>query len=193
MTLTALDQVRVLADPLRLRIVEQFCRAEFTTKQVAQTLGESPTKLYRHVDALERVGLIRQVRTRRNRGTLERYHQAVARAFRADTSLFGGGAARPETETLRSMVSTIFETTARELSELTARGEVPGEGASDTGVLSFVRVETDAATIARFTRRLQKLLADVRALDEAKPGAAASRAYRLTLTFHPLDSTDPTG
>ena len=85
LTLTELEQIRILADPLRLRMVEVFCRGEHTTKQVAQKLEEKPTKLYHHVEALEKVGLIRQTRTRRNRGTLERYYLAVAKAFRADS------------------------------------------------------------------------------------------------------------
>ena len=118
LVLTELEQVRVLADPLRLRIVEQLCQEESTTKQVAESLGEKPTKLYHHVEALEKVGLIRQTRTRRNRGTLERYYLAVARKFKADASLFSEPAAAGDTETLRSMVSTIVETTGRELENL---------------------------------------------------------------------------
>ncbi len=66
MVLTELDQIKVLADPLRIRILESLSE-ERTTKQVAQLIGEKPTKLYHHVDALERVGLIQQTRTRQNR------------------------------------------------------------------------------------------------------------------------------
>ena len=86
-TLKNLDQMKVLADPLRIRILEAFC-AERTTKQVAELLGEKPTKLYHHVDTLERVGLIALSRTRQNRGTLEKYYLAVARTFRADSRVF---------------------------------------------------------------------------------------------------------
>ena len=81
-TLKDLDQVKVLADPLRIRILEALLE-ERTTKQVADLLGEKPTKLYHHVDALEKVGLIALSRTRQNRGTVEKYYLAVARTFRA--------------------------------------------------------------------------------------------------------------
>ena len=86
-TLKNLDQMKVLADPLRIRILEAFCQ-ERTTKQVADFLGEKPTKLYHHVDTLERVGLIALSRTRQNRGTVEKYYLAVAHTFRADSRLF---------------------------------------------------------------------------------------------------------
>ena len=86
-TISDLDQLKVVADPLRIRILEAFCR-ERTTKQVAVVIEEKPTKLYHHVEALEKVGLIRLSRTRRNRGTLERYYLAVARTFRTDSKIF---------------------------------------------------------------------------------------------------------
>jgi DNA-binding transcriptional ArsR family regulator len=186
-TLTELDQVRVLADPLRLRIVEQLCLEERTTKQVADALGEKPTKLYHHVEALEKVGLIRQTRTRQNRGTLERYYLATARAFKADPTLFGGERSRTTAKTMRSMVATIFETTARELDELAASDAEEAGGDADKGVLSFLQVRTDEATMRRLTRRLQKLLADLQALDEGTPEDGGDRRYRLTLAFYPLD------
>ena len=86
-TLKDLDQVKVLADPLRIRILEALLE-ERTTKQVADLLGEKPTKLYHHVDALEKVGLIALSRTRQNRGTVEKYYLAVARTFRADLGTY---------------------------------------------------------------------------------------------------------
>src|SRR5262245_52283071 len=80
-TVTDLAQIRALADPLRLRILGALGREPRTTKQVADVLGEKPTKLYHHVEALERVGLVRLTETRPNRGTVEKYYQAVAGRF----------------------------------------------------------------------------------------------------------------
>src|SRR5688572_8700707 len=120
-TLSNLDQVKVLADPLRLRILKTLCEGERTTKQVAELLGEKPNKLYHHVDALERVGLIKLTRTRQNRGTLEKYYLAVARSFRTDSRLFqttGDKVGGEETATLHQMMATIFDTTAAELARL---------------------------------------------------------------------------
>ena len=103
-TLTELEQVRILADPLRLRILEVLCDEERTTKQVAEQLGEKPTKLYHHVEALEKIGLIRQTRTRRNRGTLERYYLAIARRFTADPKVFAGEVGQEKAETMQSRI-----------------------------------------------------------------------------------------
>src|ERR1051326_7711550 len=73
---TGLDQVRALAHPLRLRLLELFARQPRTAKQAAEVLGEPPTRLYHHVAALERAGLIRLKETRQNRGTTEKYYEA---------------------------------------------------------------------------------------------------------------------
>src|SRR5262245_65133076 len=91
LTLTDLDQVWALADPLRVRMLGAFVE-ERTTRQVAEVLHEKPTRLYHHLKALAAAGLIRRTRTRRNRGTLETYYRAVAGSFRADASLFSPGA-----------------------------------------------------------------------------------------------------
>src|SRR5262245_52487033 len=85
--LANLEQLKVLADPKRIRILEQLGE-ERTTKQVAEILGEPPTRLYHHVAALERVGLIRLARTKPSRGALEKYYVTVAKAFSADPRLF---------------------------------------------------------------------------------------------------------
>src|SRR5688572_6992339 len=90
--LTTLDQMKVLADPLRIRILE-LLGEERTTKQVAGILGLPPTRLYHHVAALERVGLVRLARTQQRRGAVEKYYHAVARAFSADPRLFTSKAA----------------------------------------------------------------------------------------------------
>ena len=83
-----LDQVRLLSDPLKLRLLQTFAESPKTTKQVAARLGESVTKLYRHVDALHDAGLLVVVEEKQKRGTIERTFRAVAQRFEADHALF---------------------------------------------------------------------------------------------------------
>jgi len=85
-----LETVRLLSDPLKLRLLQAFADSAKTTKQVAAELGESVTKLYRHVDALHDSGLLEVVDETQKRGTIERTFQAVARRFEVDRSLFSG-------------------------------------------------------------------------------------------------------
>jgi DNA-binding transcriptional ArsR family regulator len=188
-TLKNLDQMKVLADPLRIRILEAFCQ-ERTTKQVAELLGEKPTKLYHHVDTLERVGLIALSRTRQKRGTVEKYYLAVARTFRADSRVFQpkvkGGS---EKSALRQMLSTIFDTTAAELASLIDRGEFATK-AEDEGIVSFLDIRASKAQLEQLRDKLHQI---VQSLADDAEGAAANDddkvqgRYRLTLAYYPLD------
>ena len=81
-----LEQLNVLANPTRQRILSQFVEEARTTKQVAELLGEPPTRLYHHVDALAKNGLLILEREVPKRGTTEKYYRAVARQFRVDES-----------------------------------------------------------------------------------------------------------
>jgi DNA-binding transcriptional ArsR family regulator len=87
-----LRQVRLLAHPLRLRLLEQFAAGARTTKQAAAALGEPLTKLYHHVHALERAGLLVVRGRRRIRGAVEASYELAARLFEVDDSLFRGAA-----------------------------------------------------------------------------------------------------
>jgi DNA-binding transcriptional ArsR family regulator len=192
-TLADLEQVKVLADPLRIRVLEALCDGERTTKQVADALGERPTKLYHHVEALEKVGLIRLTRTRRKRGTLEKYFVAVARRFRTDPRIFSAGEVPTdeESEALHSMISTVYETTADEVRRLVASDGL--DGLDQQGVVSFLEVRASDAEIRKLRARFKRLLEGIAAkccTDE--PVEEGARRYRLNIAFYPLD-TAPKG
>ena len=85
-----IEQVRLLSDPLKLQLLQAFAESEKTAKEAAECLGETLTKLYRHVDALLDGELIEIIRETPKRGTVERTFRAVAERFEVDQSLFSG-------------------------------------------------------------------------------------------------------
>ena len=192
-TLRDLDQIKVLADPLRIRILEAFCQ-ERTTKQVADLLGEKPTKLYHHVSALERVGLIALSRTRQNRGTVEKYYLAVARTFRGDSRAFQPKADRDvgneKTVAILQMISTIFDTTTAELASLVDQGEDAMNAIEEEGIVSFLEIRTSKAKLKELRDKLNEIIQSLTAVTEgaAESEDAGQGRYRLTLAYYPLDS-----
>jgi DNA-binding transcriptional ArsR family regulator len=184
--LTDLEQIRVLADPLRIRILELLCDEELTTKQVARKLDEKATRLYHHVEALERVGLIRLTRTRQNRGTIEKYYIGVAKAFRADAQAFMGQAGTEETgEALEAMVSTITDTVSREVRQL-IKNSGGAELLEDDGLLSFIEINTGQDEIDKLQKKLKRTVMKL-ADDAAVEPAEGDRRYRLLVAYYPLD------
>lgn len=189
-SVTDLETLKVLADPLRIRILECFCRDEYTTKQVAEKLKEKPTRLYHHVDALQRVGLIRLTRTQQNRGTLEKYYRAVARRFEADASLFttADTAAGETAEGLSSMTASILTRTSEELSALIAAGH-SARGLKEDGLFSFIEIRAGKERIRRLRKDLKSLLEEIAEACES-PSSDSDQTekerYRLTLALFPL-------
>ena len=99
-----LEQVRLLSDPLKLQVLQAFAEGEKTTKQIATELGESVTKLYRHVDALHDAGLLEIASEKQKRGTIERTFRAIAERFEVDQSLFAGEAADEGAAAIRQVL-----------------------------------------------------------------------------------------
>lgn len=181
--LANLEQMKVLADPRRLRILELLCDQERTTKQVAEILGEPPTRLYHHVDALARVGLIRLARTRQSRGAVEKYYRAVAKAFSADPKLFASRRGPQAAEAAATLATRALDLTAEDLRALLAQGESL-ESLTEQGILSYLEVRGTPREIEAIRTRLGKLIESCTSGGgESRPGGTA---YRLTIAFFPL-------
>jgi DNA-binding MarR family transcriptional regulator len=99
-----LEHVRLLADPLKLQVLQAFAEGDKTTKQIATELGESVTKLYRHVDALHDAGLLVITSEKQKRGTIERTFRAIAERFEVDQSLFAGETADEGVAAIRQVL-----------------------------------------------------------------------------------------
>jgi DNA-binding transcriptional ArsR family regulator len=193
---TTLTQVRALAHPLRLRLIELFASGPLTAKQAAQKLGQPPTRLYHHVATLERAGLLRLTRTRAVRGATEKYFTLSRQSLRS-VGRDGSDTMRQATTRDRTAISvTLFDR---------ARGELVR--ALDAGTLDKKRPMMAIRALARMTpsgaRRLQRsLLAVIRSLRREKkkgaPGHSKStgeadggrrnlQRYSLTIALIPIE------
>jgi DNA-binding transcriptional ArsR family regulator len=180
--LTTLEQMKVLADPRRIRILELLCE-ERTTKQVAELLGEPPTRLYHHVSALARVGLIRLARTRQCRGAVEKYFVAVAKTFSADPRLFTSRRASQARAATQDIATQFLELTANDLRALLEEGGSP-EALQKEGILSCLEVRGSPRELKAIHAKVAKLIENCVA-DKGKP-TRAEGAYRLTIAYFPL-------
>jgi DNA-binding transcriptional ArsR family regulator len=190
LTLTGLDQVRALADPLRVRMLGAFTE-ERTARQVAEILHEKPTRLYHHLKSLAAAGLIRKTRTRRNRGTLETYYRAVAGSFRADSSLFTPRGRSEASDSIGKAIDGMLDQTGAELRALIALGS-GARGLEEEGSVTYLEVRAPERDMRKLRARIERLVTGLkdggsaRAVPAGKP-AAPDRRYRLLITLFPLD------
>lgn len=90
MTISDLETLKVLADPLRLSILEYLMRPS-TVKRIAEKINKPATKLYYHFNLLEKHGLIVLVDTRIVSGIIEKHYQAAAKVYRVAKNLLAPG------------------------------------------------------------------------------------------------------
>ena len=107
--ISSLEQLRTIADELRMRVMDALTHRAMTVTQLGELLGESPAKMHYHVRGLERVGLVRLVATREKGGILEKYYRAVARTFRTNDMLLRAGVSDEFLAPLRSFLERTTE------------------------------------------------------------------------------------
>jgi DNA-binding transcriptional ArsR family regulator len=183
-TLSTLKQLKALTDPLRLRLLEVFIQREATTKQAADILREKPTKLYHHAQNLEEAGLVRLVRTRRNRGTVEKYYRAVAEDFVVDRNLLElrEGKARA-TRGYAALFLSGLKATLGEARRSVAAGLIRSVQAGVRNALLYRhQFEGSEAAMKAFTARVQEWIAECQAAE----GGHGDVSYGLTIAFYPL-------
>ena len=151
MSAAPLEQVRILAHPLRLKLFELFAEAPRTTKQAAEVLELPPTRLYHHVAALERVGLVRLRETRRNRGTVEKHYEATRRGFALDPGR-GAGSRRLAHTAAGAMALRVVDRAREELAAALDAGSDP----LAARVILHVAPEEVRALIAALIERLRR-------------------------------------
>lgn len=105
--LETIEQLRAIADSLRVRIVEALSLRPMTATQVGEELDEPAPKAHYHVRELERVGLVRLVETRERGGILEKYYRAVAKTMRVPPSVLQMAPPDEVARTMDAFLSTV--------------------------------------------------------------------------------------
>jgi DNA-binding transcriptional ArsR family regulator len=103
---TAPDQLRALADPLRATLLELLLERAATVTEMARAVDRPKSTIAYHVNLLVDAGLLRVVRTRRVRAIDERYYGRVAR------TLYIGVLSRPEDKRVVAAINGLAEAAA---------------------------------------------------------------------------------
>jgi DNA-binding transcriptional ArsR family regulator len=118
-----LETLKVLADPLRLQIIELMTPSPRTVKQIAADLRLPPTKLYYHIKQLEERSLIRVTDTRIVSGILEKQYQAAASSYRVNKELFSL-TSHAGKEGLNVMLTGLFEDIREDIQQSVEAGVI---------------------------------------------------------------------
>ena len=157
------DEVRVLddpevlqliADPLRLRLLELLRQAPRTVTELAEAMGVARTRLYYHVRLLEGAGLVTVAETHLVAGITEKRYRVTAYRLSVDRALIGGSS--DGGDPLDVLLSVILDEVAGEIRRAVASGLIDlgnggGSGIAPTRMLlgrNWYRLSDDE--VARF-------------------------------------------
>ena len=191
--ITRLETVRILADPLRLRLIEVMATRldePWTVKELARTLGEPTTKLYYHVNLLEEHGILVVTGSRVVSGIVEKRYQVVAGQIGIDRTILSATDSGVD-EALHGILSTLFATAEQDIQAAVRSGIASLHGGHDADerepvILSKSVDRLSPARATEFRERLRALIA------EFEPGAGSAerspddRLYGLVLAFYPM-------
>lgn len=194
--ISRLETVKVLADPLRLRLIEAMAARldhPWSVKELARALGEPPTKLYYHVNMLEEHGLLVVTGSQLVSGILEKRYQLVAASIGVDRALLTAGDTGVD-EALHGVLSTIFSTAEEDIQAAIRAGIGSlhaGEASGREQIVlskSIERLSPDRADA--FRDRLKALLIEFGpSPDEDHAAKRGEQLYGLVLAFYPM--TEP--
>jgi predicted transcriptional regulator len=178
-----LEQMRALSHPLRIRLLELFAECPRTTKQAAEALREPTTKLYHHVAALERAGLVRLREMWKDRGTTEKYFEATQSQLVAKTD----AAVLQDEEAQAAIGIVLFDQAREELVRALSSSQKPRTVVAVRGILQLSRAEAK-----RLRKELVALLQRVSKQCESDAVSRTKRRtqrrrYTLTIALLPAD------
>ena len=131
--------LKVLADPVRSFIVYSLVPEPKTARLLAQELGCPPTRLYYHLQQLEKHELIFVERTRLVSGIREKHYRASARDLLLDKKAFQSGH-RLDSKRAEALLGFVFDQTRIEIGRGLADGRIDiQKRAPDVGALMAYR------------------------------------------------------
>ncbi len=184
-TIRDLEQLKALADPLRVAIIHHLHERPRTTARLAELLGQPLNRLYYHVTELERLGLVRVIEVRQKGNLVEKYYQPVAEFFQIDRRLL---CRTPEG--LQALTQGTFNILSAAISDLelaVQKGRI-GKEEMEHSVAVQAYLELTQEQIDDFSRRLKVLFEEFRAISNPVVGTSA----HLALVFYPVKHDAPT-
>jgi Helix-turn-helix domain len=182
----AVDQAATLLNPLRLGLLKHLAEPR-SCPELAGFVGETAQKVYYHVKALERVGLVKKVGERRVRGMVEGRYQAKGRSYWLSPALVGriGSRGRARDQFSLGFLLTLAEELQADIGHLS---EVDAEEVPSLGLSAEIHL----ADSARRTAFLQEVQHTFEALAR-KYGArgpeevshSKGQSFRLVLACYP--------
>jgi DNA-binding transcriptional ArsR family regulator len=186
--ISSVETLKIVADPLRLRILATLRRAPATAKELARQLDTALKGLYYHLGLLEEHGLIRVRSTRVVSGIIEKQYEVAAYRISVDRALFNP---EPDEATgIEVFLSFVLDHARAEILKSIGAGLLAphppsaddGEGGLNLGRLWMRLTRAQRAEFGRRLKALEMEYAGQQAADD-DPDA---QLYELLIGIYPV-------
>jgi transcriptional regulator GlxA family with amidase domain len=187
MTITDVEQLKVIGDPFRLRIVELMAEdpeRAWAAKELAERLEVKQTKLYHHLALLEEHRFIRVAETRVVSGIVEKRYQATAHGYHVDHALLTGSGSQAA---VSGALDAIFTKARHEILQAMASGAIPRDP-NEPGRKRMGLWATHARLSPASVKRVMRLVEQLAEVDTDQD--AEGDEYGLVVGFYPRSGKD---
>jgi DNA-binding transcriptional ArsR family regulator len=172
-TVADVDALKAMADPLRLAILGALMNPAaadlpvMSVKELAEELGESQTKLYRHVKQLAAAGLIRVAASRLVSGILEQRYQANQRDIMFGPELLRDKAMADESEPLVTAMLDRYRSqfASARRAGLIPPDDYPPDQAYRRAMMAVTETRVSPARATAIRNKLQEIMDELSAAD----------------------------
>lgn len=182
-----LETLKILADPLRNQIMEILAPGKLTVTQLADKLGLAPSKLYYHINLLEKYGLIQEVDSIVKANIIEKVYWITAYDCQMDENLCNFSTLEGQQSIITTMLTPVDATHEDIRRSLEARAAALEQGAEEhprqVVIYREVRSMTDQAA-DEFAERIKVVLEDFENY-ETDDSDEDTHSRALTVTFYP--------
>lgn len=177
-----LDLIDEVIHPVRGAIFRRL-KAPRSAAELAALMDVPVTRLYHHLNRLERAGLIRVVATRKVGAVTERRYQVVASSLRLDEHQLD----RLDPDQLARAAGALFDSAKLGTLRALEAGRMTGVDDDNHGVLSFNEITVPAGKLPELLRRVADLVTALGADEADDDGPDVERAIVFVAAFPVVD------
>jgi DNA-binding transcriptional ArsR family regulator len=180
------ETLKVIAHPLRLQILKTF-KSPKTVKEVAEIIDMAQTKLYYHVNMMEKHNLIEVVETDIVSGIIEKKYRVTAAQFSVDDTLLSTG---PGVESqVDILLGAVFDSAKNEIKKSVQANLMDLKDDSDAtkGIIVNSSISLTDQQAKEFNKKISAVFNEYQKIaDQTETAAPNAPIYGLTYAFFPV-------
>ncbi len=191
-TITDLETLKAVSTPFRQNLMRLMAERPRTVKGMARELDMPPSRLYYHVNQLEKHGVARVVKTQVVSGIIEKHYQLVAKGFRVDRALLTPGSGQADTA-IETLLTSTFDAAEKEIRQGLQSGAIDMRKSTHEPGALFISHALTALSAERYRYFLQRLTELFQEFEEADPASEGEGGYLtgLLVAIYPTASPKP--